>query len=245
MNRTRSLRMVATGEGTVVSVGRTIIVRESRRSRAGTAEPVMPLDPETIQRAIAAGMCPWCPRGPFTVLAGHVVKLHGIGRRELCDMAGLMYSDSICDPDFSAAAAKRSRDRDSVAATRRGLRSPRRVLSAAAHAGNLKKLYAIPPEVREQARRRATIRRTETAVRHLVDFTCVTCSDTFQDWPSKRRAVCDKPECDSERRRRIALANGLGSVIRGNQIRASRNAATNRTSASVAPKSAPMDAAGA
>jgi predicted nucleic acid-binding Zn ribbon protein len=62
-------------------------------------------------RAVMAGICPFCDRGPFKVLAGHTARTHGVDRLELRVLAGLTYSASILDDDtreeFSARAKAR------------------------------------------------------------------------------------------------------------------------------------------
>lgn len=67
----------------------------------GTAEPVVAPSQEAIRQAIESGICPWCGRGPFKMLAGHVNGQHGIDRFEFREMAGLTRHTSICDPAFA------------------------------------------------------------------------------------------------------------------------------------------------
>lgn len=58
--------------------------------------------------AIERQICPFCGSGPFTVVAIHVSKAHGIDRLELRDLLGLTYSrSSICDPTHAKACADR------------------------------------------------------------------------------------------------------------------------------------------
>lgn len=72
------------------------------RSPSGQAESALRPEPHVIRAAIELGICPWCKRGPFKMLAGHVNQRHGVDRFEFREMAGLMRHESICDPDFSA-----------------------------------------------------------------------------------------------------------------------------------------------
>jgi hypothetical protein len=58
-----------------------------------------------------AGICPFCGRGPFQVLAGHTQKVHGVDRFDLRELADLTYSTSLLDDrtreQFSARAKAR------------------------------------------------------------------------------------------------------------------------------------------
>jgi hypothetical protein len=68
-----------------------------RRAPAGVAGRVLPPSVEATRRAVMAGICPFCGRGPFQVLAGHTQKLHGVDRFELRELADLTYSASLLD----------------------------------------------------------------------------------------------------------------------------------------------------
>lgn len=72
-----------------------------RHAAASQAEHALPTTPEAYRRAIEAQVCPVCGLGPWTVLALHVSKTHGIGPAELRRLAGLGRKDSVCDPSFS------------------------------------------------------------------------------------------------------------------------------------------------
>lgn len=61
------------------------------------------------QEAVRNGVCPFCGSGPFVVVAQHVRHAHDMNRREFRDLLGVFYSESICDPAYSAALAARSR----------------------------------------------------------------------------------------------------------------------------------------
>lgn len=72
-----------------------------------------PADGEVQAAAyLREGVCPICGRGTFKVPATHVASVHGIDRFALRDMAFLLASDSICDPQYSASCASRQRTRD-------------------------------------------------------------------------------------------------------------------------------------
>lgn len=53
--------------------------------------------------AIKKQLCPFCGEGPFTVVAAHVNRRHGLDRHELRDLLGITEGESICDPFHSAA----------------------------------------------------------------------------------------------------------------------------------------------
>ncbi|WP_432053769.1 hypothetical protein [Streptomyces sp. bgisy022] len=72
-----------------------------RHAAASQAEHVLPTTPEAYRQAIESQMCPVCGLGPWTMLAGHVSKTHGISPEELRRLAGLRRKDSICDGDYS------------------------------------------------------------------------------------------------------------------------------------------------
>lgn len=57
------------------------------------------MDEKTLRGFIEAQMCPWCPKGPFKVLAKHTYRAHGIGGPELRERAGLYKRASICSPE--------------------------------------------------------------------------------------------------------------------------------------------------
>lgn len=58
------------------------------------------MDEETLRGFIEAQMCPWCPKGPFKVLAQHTYRAHGIGGPELRERAGLYKRERICSPEI-------------------------------------------------------------------------------------------------------------------------------------------------
>lgn len=51
--------------------------------------------------AVDQGMCPLCEAGPFTTVALHVAKKHGIPGREFRSMLGVSLSRPICSPSHS------------------------------------------------------------------------------------------------------------------------------------------------
>ena len=61
--------------------------------------------------AIRKQLCPFCGEGPFTVVAMHVTKKHGIDRLELRELLGIGVDESICDPRHSAVISSYVSDR--------------------------------------------------------------------------------------------------------------------------------------
>lgn len=80
-----------------------VVVARHKLSRApnGQANPVVAPSQDAIRESIESGICPWCGRGPYKMLAGHVNGQHGIDRFELRELAGLTRHVSICDPAYS------------------------------------------------------------------------------------------------------------------------------------------------
>jgi hypothetical protein len=71
--------------------------------RYGAPTPTVDLSPNAAQaRAdLEAGLCPYCGRGPYRVVAGHVWRAHEIDGRTLREDAGLPWSASVCDPSHA------------------------------------------------------------------------------------------------------------------------------------------------
>lgn len=70
-------------------------VKLERARHAGQHEQAVSPSPEAVKEAVMAGVCPCCGKGPFTLLARHTHAQHGIDTRQLRDLAGLTYSESI------------------------------------------------------------------------------------------------------------------------------------------------------
>jgi transposase len=66
-------------------------------------------DQTAIRAKVLAGICPFCDKGPFHVVAGHTVRVHNVNSRELRDAAGLYYSDTITSPEYHEARVTLSR----------------------------------------------------------------------------------------------------------------------------------------
>jgi hypothetical protein len=69
--------------------------------------PLLP--PHVVRAAVEAQLCPFCGKGPFTVVALHTNHAHGIDRRQLRDLAGLYYSASITPSEHRAERAQHAR----------------------------------------------------------------------------------------------------------------------------------------
>lgn len=75
-------------------------VKLERARSAGQHEQVVFPSLEATKEAVLAGVCPCCGKGPFTLLARHTHAQHGIDTRQLRDLAGLTYSESITPTSF-------------------------------------------------------------------------------------------------------------------------------------------------
>lgn len=75
-------------------------VKLERARQAGQHEQVVFPSKEAAREAVLAGVCPCCGKGPFALLARHTHAAHGIDKRELRDLAGLAYIDSITPPEL-------------------------------------------------------------------------------------------------------------------------------------------------
>jgi predicted nucleic acid-binding Zn ribbon protein len=143
---------------------------------------------------VEAGICPFCGRGPFTVLAGHTNKVHAVDRRELRELAGLTYSASIIPAEY----------REQLRLRRQGQSPPDGTL-------NRGKRYRISPAGREaqlsgyrrwsktaaaQTQRLAAAARNGDLRRR--PHPCPVCRTIV---PSARRLTCS-PECRRVIRRR-------------------------------------------
>lgn len=70
-------------------------VKLERARSAGQHQQVVFPSTESVKEAVLAGICPCCGGGPFALLARHTHAQHGIDTRQLRDLAGLTYSESI------------------------------------------------------------------------------------------------------------------------------------------------------
>lgn len=68
---------------------------------------VPPKELEEMWRVSLAGYCPFCKRGPFKVLSGHVVRIHEMDRNEFRDALGMPTHMKLTDPQTSARYAER------------------------------------------------------------------------------------------------------------------------------------------
>lgn len=98
----------------------------------GQFGPVAPtFSPEVVKAHLDQQLCPWCGRGPFKVVALHVSQTHGIGRKELRDLAGLKANDSICSDEVSKHRRQLALERDAISAVHDAIASGRAVTNPA------------------------------------------------------------------------------------------------------------------
>ena len=67
------------------------------RKESATVEQVT-----EMREAVLRGDCPLCGESGFKNIAGHCQTMHGVLSRELRDLLGLTYTESICSPELSA-----------------------------------------------------------------------------------------------------------------------------------------------
>jgi hypothetical protein len=67
------------------------------RDGSATAEQVT-----EMREAVLRGDCPLCGESGFKSIAGHCQAMHGVLSRDLRDLLGLTYTESICSPTLSA-----------------------------------------------------------------------------------------------------------------------------------------------
>lgn len=75
-------------------------VKLERARSAGQHEQVVFPSQEKVKEAVLSGICPCCGAGPFRLLARHTHAQHGIDKKELRDLAGMAYRDSITPPEM-------------------------------------------------------------------------------------------------------------------------------------------------
>lgn len=65
---------------------------------------------DEFKERLLAGFCPYCIKGPFTVVLIHVYRVHGVKGREVRDAAGLRYyRDHVADAAYVKECAERAR----------------------------------------------------------------------------------------------------------------------------------------
>src|SRR5581483_4300938 len=95
MTAGKSVRQPRSYHGQREATLRNEVLRQ--RGPSGVAGRLLPPSAEATRRAVMAGICPFCGRDPFVVLAGHTHKIHGVDRFELRELADLTYSTSLLD----------------------------------------------------------------------------------------------------------------------------------------------------
>lgn len=94
---------------------------------------------EAIRRSLEAFICPWCGEGPYKLLASHTNRAHGVDRKELRELAGLLKNSSITPDDVRERRRQLGRERGMPTAAREAHRK-RREYSAAGLAAQRAKL---------------------------------------------------------------------------------------------------------
>jgi predicted nucleic acid-binding Zn ribbon protein len=135
---------------------------------------------EAIRNAIAAGRCPWCGTGPWTVLALHTYYRHGVDRHELRILADLPANASVCDPSHSReVAARKSRE------AKEGAWTP-------------------PPGTKGHERSEAMKRRASAAIARAPRRPCVVCGNEVPYAPGNASHKTCSSRCLAALRSQIA-----------------------------------------
>lgn len=204
MSRNRSeRRRTMTGAGIQANAVPLGDVKRGRKGPEGHHGRVVAPSQEATRAAIAEGRCPWCGRGPFTVLAIHTSKAHGVDRRELREAAGLTKDASICDPEYAAVCAARGQNRDltpalQAATERRQRGSDRRSFSAAGRAAQSARARNMTPEQHAAAGRLGA--RASAEVRRVSRGTCSACGGQIPEDARAGTRTCSD-ECLHQRRK--------------------------------------------
>lgn len=78
------------------------VLRAKQRMKHADSDDQALLTQARARALLEAGMCPFCPRGPFQVVTAHVSRTHDMGPRELRDFAGVTYNTSFTEPELLA-----------------------------------------------------------------------------------------------------------------------------------------------
>jgi len=212
MTAGKSVRQPRSFHGQRESALRNEVLR--RRAPAGVAGRVLPPSVEATRRAVMAGICPFCGRGPFLVLAGHTQKVHGVDRFELRELADLTYSTSLLDERTREAFSQRAKARLALGVplpSSSGVRKKRR-LSPAGKRIQAEKLLRLAeqlgPEGLARQRTAAAQRKGELSRK---PHPCPACGTIL---PTAHPITCS-PACRRVIRVRTARASAAKRLARG------------------------------
>jgi predicted nucleic acid-binding Zn ribbon protein len=160
---------------------RTRVLRQ--RGPAGVFGRVVPPSAAATRRAVEAGICPFCGRGPFILLAGHTNRAHAVDRWELRELAGLAYSTSILAPEDRERVRERNRGRPPPDG--RLNRGRRHRMSPAGREAQLAgyRRWSTTPEAAAQRRSAAAV----SGRRRRLPHPCPVCGATV---PTAARVTC-------------------------------------------------------
>lgn len=114
---------------------------------------------ELVRSFIRAGLCPWCAgtrpgrTGPWSSIAAHVAKAHGVDRFQLREVAGLYRRSSICSDGHRLRCQARAIAESRV--PKGSSKGFKKTLSSAGRALQRKRATAQPPEKRSENARKA------------------------------------------------------------------------------------------
>lgn len=169
-------------------------------------------DEKEIRENVLAGLCPFCGEGPFKVVAGHTTRVHDVDRFELRDLAGLFYSDSICDPDYAEERSELARRNYEAGLTGIGPSQPghTKTLSQRAQALQREKASKLTPEIRKAVGRTNSRRRLAAVADRDAEIVALINSgvlnkeiaDRMDIHPATVAAVARREEIESDGRAR-------------------------------------------
>lgn len=217
MTAGKSVRQPRSYHGQRESALRNEVLR--RRAPAGVAGRVLPPSVEATRRAVMAGICPFCARGPFQVLASHTQKVHGVDRFELRELADLTYSTSLLDERTRQQFSARAKARFATGVglpTSSGVGKKRR-LSPAGKRIHAEKLLRFAEELGPErlSRQRTAAARYGAAIRRK-PHPCPVCGTVL---PTAHPITCS-PACRRVIRVRTARTSAEKRVSRREQRRA-------------------------
>lgn len=178
-----------------------------RHPNAGAFGPQVPtFSPDYVHGYLDQQLCPWCGRGPFKVVALHVAQVHGIGRKELRDLAGLKSNDSICSKEFSDGARSRAVERNAITAVHDAISSGRATTNPptkfytragleASREGSRRQIARVNAMSENPGPKRGGAARGKQMMKERLP--CVICGSSVPRKYAHRTKTCS-PECRSE-----------------------------------------------
>lgn len=164
---------------------------------------------QALREFIQAQACPWCGKGPFTMLAGHTQRQHGVSAAELRRMAVLNKDAPLCSPDLSQTHREARQGRQLPEKAYENLRKRREQgltiqLSEAGRASHRNKLAKVrTPEARAKMGRTLSRRMREASAEVHAEVV------RLADEPLTRRQVAQRVGLSPDTVSRIWREHGI------------------------------------